>query len=394
MPAPAARRPLRLPVPTLVITGALNSGKTSLILHLLSRKPQGEVWAVLVNEMGAVGVDQAVVAAAGGAVVKELAGGCLCCAMSTVTAAALVQLVRAARPDRLIIEPSGLAHPAALLALLRGPNLGSALAVQPVICLVDLVRFSGGMAGPEVSPKGGGAGGAEAAALHADQLAAAEVLLGTKADACGAAALEAFWGWAAALQPARRVLTCSHSQIEPEALGMAPLDADAAGGGGGAAGAAAPLEPRVKRPPAREEQPAPGMPVRLEGGSPSGPVVTCGWLFHSGDVFQRERVLDWVAAAAPHALRIKGIVRLSATGESVSVSAGQPVGGAPPAVTCQPVAHGGHAGDSRIEVICRADGAAAPDGDASSVQTGQAAALLRCDWAAVERQLVALLDAP
>ena len=45
-------------------------------------------------------------------VVKELAGGCLCCALSGPLGASVAQLVRKAKPDRLLIEPSGLGHPA------------------------------------------------------------------------------------------------------------------------------------------------------------------------------------------------------------------------------------------------------------------------------------------
>ena len=48
----------------------------------------------------------------GGYVVRELAGGCMCCTLSGPLGVAIAQLVRTAKPDRLIIEPSGLGHPA------------------------------------------------------------------------------------------------------------------------------------------------------------------------------------------------------------------------------------------------------------------------------------------
>ncbi len=47
-----------------------------------------------------------------GLVVRELAGGCLCCSLSGPLGVAIAQLVRTAKPDRLLIEPSGLGHPA------------------------------------------------------------------------------------------------------------------------------------------------------------------------------------------------------------------------------------------------------------------------------------------
>ena len=70
----------------------------------------------------------------GKGVVRELAGGCMCCSLSGPLGAAIAQLVRNAKPDRLIIEPSGLGHPAGLLDVLkvRQKRLGRA----PVVAVV------------------------------------------------------------------------------------------------------------------------------------------------------------------------------------------------------------------------------------------------------------------
>ena len=121
-PASGPRR-LRLPVPASIVTGALASGKTTFIAGLLHSKPPGELWAVLVNEFGAAGLDAALLEGggagpaaaagppqpldAGGVHIRQLAGGCLCCALSSVTATAIAQLLRNVKPDRLLIEPSG-----------------------------------------------------------------------------------------------------------------------------------------------------------------------------------------------------------------------------------------------------------------------------------------------
>ena len=45
-------------VPTHIISGFLGAGKTTLLMHLLGQKPEHEVWAVLMNEFGQIGVDQ------------------------------------------------------------------------------------------------------------------------------------------------------------------------------------------------------------------------------------------------------------------------------------------------------------------------------------------------
>jgi G3E family GTPase len=46
-------------IPTHVIAGPLGAGKTSLIKHLMTQRPAGERWAVLINEFGQIGLDAA-----------------------------------------------------------------------------------------------------------------------------------------------------------------------------------------------------------------------------------------------------------------------------------------------------------------------------------------------
>lgn len=62
------------PIPTNLILGFLGVGKTTAILDLLRQKPEGETWAVLVNEFGEVGIDGAILETEG-AVVREVPGG-------------------------------------------------------------------------------------------------------------------------------------------------------------------------------------------------------------------------------------------------------------------------------------------------------------------------------
>jgi G3E family GTPase len=107
-------------VPVHIITGFLGSGKTTLIHSLIEQKPVDEKWAILVNEFGQIGIDQAMFDVRNSIVVKGLPGGCLCCQLAFVLQAALVNLLARSKPDRVIIEPSGLGHPAGLLDLLRG----------------------------------------------------------------------------------------------------------------------------------------------------------------------------------------------------------------------------------------------------------------------------------
>ncbi|HSP30797.1 MAG TPA: GTP-binding protein [Halomonas sp.] len=131
----------KLKVPVHIVTGFLGSGKTTLIHSLIEQKPVDEKWAILVNEFGQIGIDQAMFDARDDVIVKGLPGGCLCCQLSFVLQAALVNLLARSKPDRVIIEPSGLGHPAGLLDLLRGEAFHEAVEVRDVIATLDPRRL-------------------------------------------------------------------------------------------------------------------------------------------------------------------------------------------------------------------------------------------------------------
>lgn len=96
------------PIPVHIISGFLGAGKTTLLKYLLSQKPEQEVWAVLMNEFGQIGVDQQLLPQDQGYAVKELLGGCLCCSSQLPMQIALSRLLSETKPDRLFIEPTGL----------------------------------------------------------------------------------------------------------------------------------------------------------------------------------------------------------------------------------------------------------------------------------------------
>ncbi|WP_018150183.1 CobW family GTP-binding protein [Leeia oryzae] len=129
-------------IPAYLVTGFLGAGKTSLINQLLADHPASEQWAVIVNEFGQVGVDGALLQKSQGIHVRQVAGGCICCTTAPLMRTALIRLLREQRPDRLIIEPSGLGHPAGILALLQEPGFASHLDIQPVICVVPCVALT------------------------------------------------------------------------------------------------------------------------------------------------------------------------------------------------------------------------------------------------------------
>ena len=155
-------------VPTHIISGFLGAGKTTLLKQLLIQKPEHEVWAVLMNEFGQIGVDQQLLPQQQGYQVKELLGGCLCCSSQLPMQIALSRLLSEAKPDRLFIEPTGLGHPAQLVEQLTEPHWHTHLSMRALVTVVDGSRLHD-QAWTQQN-------------LYADQLKAAQIIVVSHAD--------------------------------------------------------------------------------------------------------------------------------------------------------------------------------------------------------------------
>ncbi|MEZ9667342.1 GTP-binding protein [Vibrio breoganii] len=133
-------------VPINIITGFLGVGKTSAILHLMSIKPSNERWAVLVNEFGEIGIDGSLIQGKqnqdGQVYIREVPGGCMCCAAGLPMQIALNQLLSESKPDRLLIEPTGLGHPREVLQVLSTDYYRQIINLQKNITLVDARKLS------------------------------------------------------------------------------------------------------------------------------------------------------------------------------------------------------------------------------------------------------------
>lgn len=101
-----------------IICGLLGSGKTTLIKRLLETQYLGERVAIVENEYGCIGFDAEELRSEG-ITIKKLSSGCVCCTLRGVLSTGVRELIATAKPDRIIIEPSGVADIQDLLAVCK-----------------------------------------------------------------------------------------------------------------------------------------------------------------------------------------------------------------------------------------------------------------------------------
>ncbi len=249
-------------IPTNLIMGFLGVGKTTAILDLIAHKPANETWAVLVNEFGKVGIDGAIYKAHGVAV-KEIPGGCMCCAAGAPLQVGVNQLLKSARPDRLLIEPTGIGHPHRVLETLHGDGFRSVLDMRAAICLVDPrnladERYTGNE-------------------NFIDQIAVSDVLVANKTDLANSQELARFEQLAnAATPPKNLVAQTRHGRLQIDWLNL-------------------PHNPARKAQHPHFHQP--GHDAELQ---------SCGWVLADETVFSYEKLAAWLTDLS--AQRIKGLL--------------------------------------------------------------------------------------
>jgi G3E family GTPase len=191
--------------PVTVLTGFLGSGKTTLLNRLLDDARFADS-AVIVNELGDVAIDHLLVRHATENIVV-LPGGCICCRASGDLIRALRELHHGRANGtlgpfrRVVIETTGLADPAPVLAaLIELPVLAARYSLAGVVATVDAEH---GMASLDAHPEA------------VKQVAVADRIVITKIDRAGDAGLEARLR---VLNPGAGILRASHGDIDPGLL--------------------------------------------------------------------------------------------------------------------------------------------------------------------------------
>lgn len=269
-----------------LITGFLGSGKTTTLRHLLANKPQHEQWAVLVNEFGEIGIDGALLANSG-AQLKEIPGGCICCVNGLTMQVGLNMLLQQAKPDRLLIEPTGLGHPKQILALLLSETYRAWLHPLATLALLDARQLSDEKYQQNENFR--------------DQLAVADVIIANKQDRYHTSDHANLQAWFATQDHDKELIITEQGKISPALLDKTGCFTR-------------PLPDAQQH--SAHSQPGSGIAaLRLQQGqdwrrafNQGQGYFSCGWLFQQETQFDTVALLEWVRLTP--ALRIKGALRI------------------------------------------------------------------------------------
>jgi len=125
----------------MIIGGFLGSGKTTTIRKLVEYLgAQGQRTAIIVNEIGEVGIDGDIISE-GGVETREITSGCVCCTLRISMEHTLRSLITSYRPDTIIIEPTGIAFPRQIKSNIESMGLPD-IRFTPIVNLVDPCRLS------------------------------------------------------------------------------------------------------------------------------------------------------------------------------------------------------------------------------------------------------------
>ncbi|WP_180899907.1 CobW family GTP-binding protein [Martelella soudanensis] len=132
--------PVCEPVPVVLVTGFLGAGKTTLVNGLLEAD-HGLTLAAIVNDFGAINIDETLLSAAGQPV-YGLANGCICCSLQGDLLRTL-RFILAVKPhpDAIVIEASGTSDPRGIIETLCDPVLRDAVKLDAVVTVVDAEDF-------------------------------------------------------------------------------------------------------------------------------------------------------------------------------------------------------------------------------------------------------------
>jgi len=181
-----------------VINGLLGSGKTTYLLNLLEQKDLAEKTAVLVNEFGEIGIDGDILSGHGATVV-ELPNGCICCTLTADLRSQVREIAENFAPDRLLIEPTGIATIKNLLGILNSLSLEKYIEEIRVMMVIDAANFR------EIATQN--------RAFVENQLKAAHTIIINKCDRVDAGEISWITGFIREINRAAGILLTIHGRV-------------------------------------------------------------------------------------------------------------------------------------------------------------------------------------
>ena len=277
---------LRPTIPLTIIAGYLGSGKTTLLNHLIAQCDTSR-FAILVNDFGKLNIDAELVELEGGKAYR-LESGCICCNIGNSLMTTLLELLRIdPRPERILIEASGVADPARIADI---AHLSPSLHPGRIIVLIDSTRVRCLLADPLVGE------------TARKQIEAADLLVLNKADLVPQDALIELSVWLRSQFGQRPSLTAKHAHIPVTEI-LTDRDSPNRRGEDNRQAAQAT---------AHDHHDHASAPVQH-------PDVFWSWSYESSALFVREGLEEALREMAPIVERAKGFVRFRAAPHRIMV---------------------------------------------------------------------------
>lgn len=124
-----------------IVSGFLGAGKTTLIRKLIENGQSPEKIVIIENEFGSVGIDGRLLRGTGISV-REISSGCICCTLAGDFHDALKDVIKKYRPDRVMIEPSGVGKLSEIRESCRGILLRQNCEFGICITVADVTKFA------------------------------------------------------------------------------------------------------------------------------------------------------------------------------------------------------------------------------------------------------------
>lgn len=123
-----------------IISGFLGAGKTTFIKKLIQDLYTTDEVVILENEFGRINIDQETLGREG-LIIKPIQAGCICCSSSMDLSKGIEEIIREYHPERIIVEPTGIAKLSEIKKLLKMEEIDQACEIDHIITIVDAKNY-------------------------------------------------------------------------------------------------------------------------------------------------------------------------------------------------------------------------------------------------------------